>query len=389
VTPEDDPRARVDRALLEESAEELYEQAPCAFVSTVPDGTIVRVNQTFVDWTATSREALLAGRKFQTLLTVGSSIYYETHYAPLLRMQGAVKEIALEVVRSDGRIIPVLTNARQKRDSNGTPLFNRITLFDSTDRRRYERELLLARRKAEQVAKDKADLLAMLSHDIRNPLNALMGVVQLLEHGEIAEPQRRFVRLLKSSSEHMLNLLNRVLELSRAESSSFALVETPFSLEELVRDAVSTFDAAARAKGLTLHSSIDEMVPQALVGDPVALRQILTNLLGNAVKFTSAGSVALTVVTKQAATDGVTLTFAVSDTGIGIAPDLTDRIFNEFTQASYETASRFGGSGLGLTITRRLLSLYGSSVQVTSTPGQGSTFWFDLRLLLPAGAAPR
>jgi len=389
VTSEDNPRAHVDGALLEESAEELYEQAPCAYLSTLPDGTIVRVNQTFVDWTATSRAPLLAGRKFQSLLTVGSRIYYETHYAPLLRMQGAVNEIALEVVRSDGRVIPVLTNARQKRDSNGTPLFNRITLFDSTDRRRYERELLLARRKAEQVAKDKANLLAMLSHDIRNPLNALMGVVQLLEHGEIAEPQRRFVRLLKSSSEHMLDLLNRVLELSRAESSSFALVETPFSLEELVRDAVSTFDAAARAKGLTLHSSIDETVPQVLVGDPVALRQILTNLLGNAVKFTSAGSVALTVVTKQVATDGVTLTFAVSDTGIGIAPDLTDRIFNEFTQASYETASRFGGSGLGLTITRRLLSLYGSTVHVTSTPGQGSTFSFDLRLLLPAGAAPR
>ena len=106
---------------------------------------------------------------------------------------------------------------------DGTPLFNRVTLFDSTDRRRYERELLLARRKAEQVAKDKADLLAMLSHDIRNPLNAVMGVVQLLDRSDLSDPQRRLVRLLKSSSQNMLNLLNHVLELSRAESSSFAL----------------------------------------------------------------------------------------------------------------------------------------------------------------------
>jgi PAS domain S-box-containing protein len=386
MTSPDELRSRVDEALLEERAEDLYEHAPCGYLSTLPDGTIVRANHTFIEWTGTSREALLAGRKFQTLLTVGSRIYYETHYAPLLRMQGAVNEIAFDVVRDDGRILPVLANSRQKCDPNGTPLFNRITLFDSTDRRRYERELLLARRKAEQVAKDKADLLAMLSHDIRNPLNALMGVAQLLDHSELAAPQRRLVRLLKSSSEHMLNLLNHVLELSKAESSSFALVETPFSLEAVVDDVMSTFDAAAREKSVTIRASIADSVPPSLSGDPVALRQILTNLVGNAVKFTAAGEVTVTVVTKQLGTDGVTLAFTVADTGIGIAPDVIDRIFNEFTQASYETALRFGGSGLGLTITRRLLGLYGSRVQVDSVLGEGSTFSFELRLPIPSKA---
>jgi PAS domain S-box-containing protein len=387
VTFRDEFRSRVDEALLEESAEDLYEYAPCGYVSTLPDGTIVRANRTFLEWTGASREALLTSTKFQTLLTVGSRIYYETHYAPLLRMQGAVSEIALEMVRDDGRILPVLANSRQKRDADGTPLFNRITIFDSTDRRRYERELLLARRKAEQIAKDKADLLAMLSHDIRNPLNALMGVVQLLDRSDLSAPQRRFVRLLKSSSENMLNLLNHVLELSKAESSSFALVETPFSLRAVIDDVMSTFDAAARAKGVMISASISDSVPPSLNGDPVALRQILANLVGNAVKFTSAGEVTVTVRTKQLATDGVTLAFAISDTGIGIAPEAIDRIFNEFTQASYETAMRFGGSGLGLTITRRLLGLYGSSVQVRSAPGEGSTFSFDLRLPIPSDAA--
>jgi PAS domain S-box-containing protein len=386
VTTGGEFRPRVDNALLEESAEELYEHAPCGYLSTLPDGTIVRVNRTFVEWSGASREVLLAGRKFQTLLTIGSRIYYETHYAPLLRMKGFANEIALEVVRDDGRILPVLVNSRQKRDADGTPLVNRITLFDSTDRRRYERELLLARRKAEQVAKDKADLLAMLSHDIRNPLNALMGVVQLLDRSDLSEPQRRFVRLLKSSSENMLTLLNHVLELSKAESSSFALVETPFSLQVVVDDVVSAFEAAAREKGLTIRSSVAESVPPALLGDPVAIRQILTNLVANAVKFTSTGGVTLTVETKQIGTDAVALAFAVSDTGIGIAPDVIDRIFNEFTQASYETAMRFGGTGLGLTITRRLLTLYGSTAQVQSVPGEGSTFSFDLRLPLPPRA---
>jgi PAS domain S-box-containing protein len=376
-------RPRVDAALLEETAEDLYEHAPCGYLSTLPDGTIVRVNHTFVEWTGAARDVLLGGAKFQTLLTTGSRIYYETHYAPLLRMQGFANEIALEVVRQDGRILPVLVSSRQKRDASGTPLFNRITLFDSTDRRRYERELLFARRKAEQVAKDKADLLAMLSHDIRNPLNALMGVVQLLDRGDLSDQQRRHVRLLKSSSEHMLNLLNHVLELSKAESSSFALAEAPFSLPAVVDDVVSTFDAAAREKGLTVRSAIAEAVPPTVMGDPVAIRQILTNLVGNAVKFTSVGSITLTVGAKEIGTDAVTLAIAVSDTGIGIAPDVIDRIFDEFAQASYETAMRFGGTGLGLTITRRLLALYGSTVKVESAPGEGSTFSFDLRLPLP------
>jgi PAS domain S-box-containing protein len=376
-------RPGADDALLEETAEDLYEHAPCGYLSTLPDGTIVRVNHTFVEWTGAAREVLLGGAKFQTLLTTGSRIYYETHYSPLLRMQGFANEIALDVVREDGRILPVLVNSRQKRDASGEPLLNRITLFDSTDRRRYERELVLARRKAEQVAKDKADLLAMLSHDIRNPLNALMGVVQLLGRGDLSDQQRRHVRLLKSSSEHMLNLLNHVLELSKAESSSFALAETPFSFPDLVGDVVSTFDAAAREKGLIIRAAIADGVPPTVMGDPVAIRQILTNLLGNAVKFTSIGSITVTVGAREIGTDAVTLAIVVSDTGIGIAPDVIDRIFDEFAQASYETAMRFGGTGLGLTITRRLLALYGSSVQVQSAPGEGSTFSFDLRLPLP------
>src|SRR5918993_6091442 len=121
-------RPHIDEALLEETAEELYEHAPCGYLSTLPDGTIVRVNHTFVDWAGVSRQVLLAGTKFQKLLTVGSRIYYETHYAPLLRMQGFANEIAMEVVRDDGRVLPVLVNSRQKRDADGTPLFNRITL---------------------------------------------------------------------------------------------------------------------------------------------------------------------------------------------------------------------------------------------------------------------
>jgi PAS domain S-box-containing protein len=380
-----DPRGRsVDSALLEETAEELYEHAPCGYVSTLPDGTIVKVNQTLLEWTGAARETLVNGTKFQTLLTVGSRIYYETHYAPLLRMQGFANEIAMDVVRGDGRVLPVLVNTRQKRDADGTPLFNRITLFDSTDRRRYERELLLARRKAEQVMKDKGDLIAMLSHDIRNPLNAMTGVVHMLERSELSDQQRRLVQLLKSSSSNMLELLNHVLELSRAESSAFTLAEMRFKPSAIVDEVMDTFDATARDKGLQLQRSIADDVPAFAIGDPLAIRQILSNLVGNAIKFTAAGSVSVGVMTTNLGTDAVTLRFSVADTGVGIAPEVIGAIFNEFTQASYDTAVRYGGSGLGLAITRKLLALYGSVVHVESTPGEGSTFSFDLRLPLPS-----
>jgi PAS domain S-box-containing protein len=384
VTSGDDLRPRIEDALLEESVEELYEHAPCGYLSTLPDGTIVKANETFVEWTGVTREVLLAGTKFQTLLSVGSRMYYETHYAPLLRMQGFANEIALEITRGDGRLLPVLVNSRQKRDEHGTPLFNRITLFDSTDRLRYERELLLARRKAEQIAKDKADLVAMLSHDIRNPLNAAMGIVQMLERSELTVQQRRLVRLLKSSSDNMLNLLNQVLELSKAESAGFTLIETPMSMRAVVDEVVSTFEPVAREKGITIQRVVAPDLPETVLADPVAIRQVLTNLVANAVKFTTIGSVTVAVSAGEISSDAVTLAVAVSDTGIGIASDAIERIFDAFAQASRDTTVRFGGTGLGLTITRRLLALYGSSVQVQSTPGEGSTFSFTLRLPLPA-----
>ena len=383
MTPDGGRRYGIDAAFFEESADDLYEDAPCGYLSTLPDGLIVRVNRTLLAWLGYERDALVGKVSFQRLFTTGAQIYFETHYAPLLQMQGFVNAVALEMACADGRILPVLINSRQTRDADGAPLFTRTTVFDATDRRRYERELLVARRKAEQVARDKADLINMLSHDIRNPLNALMGVVQLLEKGDLPEGQRRFVRILKSSSEHMLNLLNRVLEMSRAESSSFALAETPFSLRDVVGDVVSTFDTAAREKGLELRWSIDGRVPPVLIGDPVAVRQVLANLVGNAVKFTAQGSVSVTVEARHVGTDFVTLDVAVADTGIGISPDVIDRIFNEFTQASYDTAKQFGGTGLGLAITRKLLALYGSSVRVASTPGAGATFSFQLRLASP------
>jgi PAS domain S-box-containing protein len=371
---------RPDFVLLEETADDLYEHAPCGYVSTTPDGTIVRVNQTFVDWTGHPRELLLTSR-IQTFLAIGSRIYYETHYAPLLAMQREVREIALEFQRADGHVLPVLVNARQRLDAGGTPVFTRLTIFDASDRRRYERELLLARRKAERVAKDHKELVAMLSHDIRNPLNALMGYVQLLERTGLSETQARYASVMRAASETMLALLNRVLEMSRVESIS--IVDKPFSIRETVLAVISTYQGRAIEKGITVDARIAPNVPEQVVGDPVATRQILANLVANAVKFTERGAVTVTVDARDHSQGAVTLDVSVLDTGIGIPADAIGRIFDEFTQADSETALRFGGSGLGLAITRKLLALYDSTINVESRPGEGSRFFFSIRLQIP------
>ncbi len=168
-----------------ESAEELYENAPCGYLSTFPDGTIVRINQTILAWTGYQREDLLAGRRFQDLLTPAGKIYYETHYAPLLRMQGFVNEIAFDLVRADGGRLPVLVNSVERRDAAGEPLLHRTSVFDATDRRRYERELLTAQRAAE-VSEARSRVLQQVVSDLAEATSVADVAKVIVDHGRAA-----------------------------------------------------------------------------------------------------------------------------------------------------------------------------------------------------------
>src|SRR5215203_2489055 len=179
--------------LIEESAEDLYDYAPCGYISALPGGTIVKVNQTFLDWTGYRREDLVDRKRFQDLLTAGGRIFHETHYAPLLRMQGAVREIAIDLICANGGRLPALINSVLRKDEDGNPLLTRTTVFNATDRKEYERELLRERQKAEQAAKAKADFISMISHEIRTPLNALSGVSHLLGGTELSPQQQKYV----------------------------------------------------------------------------------------------------------------------------------------------------------------------------------------------------
>ena len=366
--------------LPEESTEELYESAPCGYIYTLPGGVIVKVNQTFLTWTGYTREELLAGRRFQDLLALSGKIFHDTHYLPLIQMQGFVSEINFDLVCRDGRPLPVLVNTVVKKDEAGRALFYRTTLFDISDRKHYERELLQARKKAEEATRAKAEFLSMMSHEIRTPMNAIIGLSNLLDQTGLLPRQEKYVHLLKASSENLLNLLNDILDFSKLEAGKATLEARSFDLRGLIQGVFHGLGARAEQKQLSVHMELDEQVPAWLIGDPVKLGQVLTNLVSNAIKFTEQGGVTVAVRVQARDEETVLLAFRVTDTGIGIPPERLDKVFEEFTQASNDIHRKYGGSGLGLTISQRLLELHGTRMHVESTPGEGSTFFFDLRL---------
>ncbi len=367
-------------AALSESAEDLYDNAPCGYLSALPGGTIVKVNQTFLSWTGYGREHLVARKRFPELLTAGGRIFHETHYAPLLQMQGAVREIALDMLCADGRRLPVLINSVLRKDAAGQPLVVRTTVFNATDRKEYERELLRERQRAEQAAKAKSDFLAMISHEIRTPLNALMGVGHLLGMTALSPQQQKLVRILGSSSESLLHLVNQILDFGKIEAGKMSLEERPVDLRQLVREIAERYQAKAEEKRLALEVQVDEQVPAGVVGDPVKLGQVLTNLVGNALKFTTAGAVTVALAVHAVDREAVTIDFRVSDTGIGIPPDRLAHIFDDFTQANYDIGLKYGGTGLGLSLSRKLVEMHGSRIEVESELGRGTAFSFALRL---------
>jgi PAS domain S-box-containing protein len=367
------------RHLLEETAEELYEQAPCGYLSALPDGTIVRVNHRVMTMVGRPSSELVGRIRLQELLTRGGRIYYETHISPLLHMQGHVDAIALDLRGLKGPV-PVLLNAVLRRDDAGDPLGIRATLLDVTERRRYEREILAARNDAEEASRVKSELVSMVSHDIRTPLAAVMNVGELLQTTELSEDQAKLVHILKSSTNNLLRLIDNALDLGKLEAGRMSLEMKLLDLRQLVESLVEELRTEAERKGLALHVLLDPNLPTGSIGDPIKLGRIISNLLGNAIKFTEQGGVHISVSLVQSEIKHVTVLFEIRDTGIGISKNQLGRIFDDFTQGSEEIGSRYGGSGLGLGICKKFLGLYGSKLQVESEPGSGSRFWFELKL---------
>jgi two-component system sensor histidine kinase/response regulator len=277
--------------------------------------------------------------------------------------------------RRDGSPVELSISSAALRDVQGNTIGVISVIMDITERKRVEEEMQKARAAAEAANRTKSEFLANMSHEIRTPMNGVIGMTELALDTDLTLQQREYLGMVKSSADALMTVINDILDFSKIDAGKLDLDPIEFKIRDSIEDAAGVLALRAHQKGLELVTDVDPGVPEMLVGDPVRLRQILLNLLGNAVKFTDVGEVVLRVEAEKLS-EGVSLHFMVRDTGVGIPADRQKLVFEPFTQADNSTTRKYGGTGLGLTITSRLVALMGGRIWIESEPGEGSVFHF-------------
>ncbi|BCS34235.1 hypothetical protein TBR22_A34640 [Luteitalea sp. TBR-22] len=398
-------QARREESLASARFRELFENAPIGMILSDAARRPVLANRTALALLQVEDGALDSLRPE----AVGVPAEAITAHGQELETTGMFRPLTTELRAASGQSVPVVVSGLRVFSPEGEPM-QWVFLQDNAAGAAAERardeylyeielqavELARARDMALAATAAKSSFLATMSHEIRTPINGVVGMTGLLLDTDLTREQREYVETVRGSADHLLGVINDILDYSKGEVGRITLESVPFDLPTVVEEAIELVADAARRKGLECGVILEPDVPDMLVGDPGRLRQVLVNFLGNAVKFTAAGAVHVHVSSHVVDEDAARLRFEVTDTGIGIAPEAAARLFTPFTQADASTTRKYGGTGLGLAISKQIAETMGGAVGVHSAPGVGSTFWFTARLGLtdapreftPAALAP-
>ncbi len=366
-----------ERTHSEEQLRQVWENSRDGMRLCDPDGRVLRVNSAYCQLVNKPREELEGG-----LFTAIHATLLQTDRLETYRRRVRQREIASRMERPielwDGRTIWMDVSSSIIESPQGPRV---LSIFrDVTARKLDEARLNEAVLKAEASSRSKSEFLANMSHEIRTPMNGVMGMTALALDGPLDPEQRQYLEMSQESAKSLLGLLNDILDLSKIEAGRLDIESVDFSPHQLMGDLLNSVALAAQKKGIQIHAHIAPQLPAMVNGDPLRLRQVLMNLIGNAIKFTERGSVNVELHCSTAESERLSLVGAVVDTGIGVPADRHRQIFDAFSQADGSTTRRFGGSGLGLAICKRLVQLMNGSISVESEPGKGSTFHFSVEV---------
>jgi PAS domain S-box-containing protein len=360
----------------EERFRQAFEFAGIGMAIVGLDGRWVRVNKSICEIVGYSQPELVA-KTFQDITHPDDLAADLAHVKELIAGTRRSYQMEKRYIHRDGHLVWVRLTVSIVRAANNDPVHFVSQIEDITERKRLEESLANARDQALESSRLKSEFLATMSHEIRTPMNGVIGMTSLLRDTPLTAAQAEYVRTIESSGESLLSIINDILDYSKIEAGRIELETSPFDLRQCMEDSLDLFAARAVEKKIELVCRIGPEVPRDVVGDAARLRQILVNLIGNALKFTESGEIVVSVE-GEAAETRQRLRFAVRDTGIGIASAGMERLFKSFSQVDASTTRRFGGTGLGLAISKRLVEAMDGKIWAESEPGKGSTFHFTI-----------